>query len=651
MGADSADLTDAGVNEAPTITWKEPADGAVVQIGAPVNFVAQVMDDSSLAVDLVVDVTLTAGSMSDSVFPSAQADGTIAFTLSGLAAGKNTILLTVYDPAGALTEASLTVLVNAAPGAPVVTIEPEGPTTGQALQAVLLAPAVDAEAGPLTVAEHTFQWWRNDKEVKDQVSPKVPAGITQAGEVWTVFVWGDDGSAAGVPAEANVLIDNGAPGPAEIAIKPEDANVASTVECAITKPSVDPEGDPVQYLVRWTLGGVALPEAGTATTVMLATIESGAWKQVVNVKAGDVLGCRVNPTDGASVGVLAEASVKLGGFDACASGYSGCPPNAACTDTDAAEAVCSCLPGYGGPEGTCDDIDECLASTTQCAANSHCFNYEGNYGCVCEPGWQGDGKDGSGCKDVDECAEGLAVCDAAAECTNTMGDYGCVCQPGYSGDGKTCSDVNECANDPAPCDLNAACTNTNGAYTCACKAGWSGDGKTCVDVDECSTGAYTCNPHASCANMNGSYLCKCDVGWLGDGLQCEDVDECKSKADDCHPQATCSNTSGGYQCACKAGWTGQGVGVLGCADVNECQTNQFVCAATAKCVNLDGSYGCKCEFGWVGDGKVCEDLDECKLGTATCHVAAICSNTDGGYTCSCKPGWTGDGKSCTPEGS
>ena len=43
------------------------------------------------------------------------------------------------------------------------------------------------------------------------------------------------------------------------------------------------------------------------------------------------------------------------------------------------------------------------------------------------------------CVDMDECSLDIHMCDSHADCMNTIGDYYCVCNSGYSGDGYHCS--------------------------------------------------------------------------------------------------------------------------------------------------------------------------------------------------------------------
>ena len=683
-------LPDTGSNQPPTLEWLEPEDNAIFQLGEPVTFKAQVADDQTAPADLGVAVTLSNAGAPSSFLPKVSDTGEIAFFSSALPAGKNTIVLRAFDGMGGEAQISRTVLINAAPGAPVVLIEPAHPKTGDDLVAKLVQPALDADSGVLPADKHSFTWLLDNVEVADLKGDKVAAYNTKRGQTWRVVVTASDGMATGVEATDFVTIANTGPTAAAISLSPKAPTVASTVHCELTKAAVDADGDKVSYLTRWTLNGLSLPQAGTATTLALASTQTGAWVPLVEVQQGDVLGCKVNATDGMSVGPLAEVTATLAAHDPCEGGLSGCGADQVCAAGKTAAAVCSCAPGWIGTAEACKDVDECFEGSAVCYGQSTCNNTVGGYGCPCDsgysgdgtakggcvdvdecqtgagtcdlaaectntvgsyacpckPGFAGDGEVSGGCKDIDECEAGLAVCSLAADCTNTVGSYTCECLPGYSGDGKKCSDVDECKTGDFTCDEAAECLNVVGGYLCQCKAGWAGDGKSCVDVDECKIGAYTCDAHATCNNEDGTYQCKCDLGWAGDGKQCVDFDECKAGSATCSEQATCANTTGGYSCTCKAGYSGDG---KTCADIDECAKGTAVCAADATCDNVAGSYACQCKPGFSGDGKVCEDVDECAKGTAKCHSAAICGNTSGGYTCICKPGWQGDGAVCTSK--
>ena len=39
---------------------------------------------------------------------------------------------------------------------------------------------------------------------------------------------------------------------------------------------------------------------------------------------------------------------------------------------------------------------------------------------------------------MDECSEGVHDCSRSADCVNVAGSYACICQSGFQGDGRIC---------------------------------------------------------------------------------------------------------------------------------------------------------------------------------------------------------------------
>jgi len=195
-------------------------------------------------------------------------------------------------------------------------------------------------------------------------------------------------------------------------------------------------------------------------------------------------------------------------------------------DGDGCAADCSATePGWtctGSQPTVCTDIDECVAGTDTCMANSTCANTDGSYDCPCDPGYQGDGR--TGCSDIDECMTDTDNCDLHATCANTVGDFTCTCETGWEGDGTSCADIDECDLGTDDCGAGNLCTNTDGGWDCACENGFDWDGSTCVDIDECAEGLAACDPNATCDNFAGGFNCDCNTGFEGDGLSCTETD-------------------------------------------------------------------------------------------------------------------------------
>uniref|UniRef100_A0A8D8X304 Fibrillin-2 n=1 Tax=Cacopsylla melanoneura TaxID=428564 RepID=A0A8D8X304_9HEMI len=367
--------------------------------------------------------------------------------------------------------------------------------------------------------------------------------------------------------------------------------------------------------------------------------------------------------------------------------------NGTCTNLNGG-FECTCSEGYTpGPLGICEDINECLEMSNQCAFR--CHNVPGSFRCICPYGYS-LAPDGRHCIDVDECRTPANTCKFS--CKNLIGSYMCICPPGYKqthsvsmvtrqhalgaspndvglakASSHDCVDVNECELGIDEC-VNGVCVNLEGSYRCECNPGFklSVDGKKCIDqrVGFC----YRSLSNGRCVLPTGSALllevtrmdCCCTMG-VAWGPQCQmcasrgsqeyteqclesgltvdghDIDECITIPDLCQ-HGKCINTQGSYRCVCNKGYKLY-QGDTKCKDVNECEQYPGICAHT--CTNTEGSYSCGChpgfELSYDGSGS-CVDTDECTTGRHICQQ--ICVNTVGSYSCACKPGYRQDGDHC-----
>ena len=70
----------------------------------------------------------------------------------------------------------------------------------------------------------------------------------------------------------------------------------------------------------------------------------------------------------------------------------------------------------------CRDVNEC-SNPRACEKGYQCRNTVGSYRC----------------EDINECTTERHQCDRNAYCVNIFGGYNCVCNAGYEGDGKRCT--------------------------------------------------------------------------------------------------------------------------------------------------------------------------------------------------------------------
>ena len=192
-----------------------------------------------------------------------------------------------------------------------------------------------------------------------------------------------------------------------------------------------------------------------------------------------------------------------------------------CINTDGSFR-CSCPQGLALDDSgkKCGDRDECAEEPQLCGKGS-CLNTEGSFQCSCEKGYA-PGPQGT-CQDVDECTERGHEC--AFRCHNTEGSYRCVCPYGYqlAPDGRHCRDVDECLTEVNTCKFR--CKNLIGTFVCICPEGFRRVGleDECEDVDECREVPGVCS-NGRCINTEGSFQCECRTGFLpsAQGTECSD---------------------------------------------------------------------------------------------------------------------------------
>lgn len=110
--------------------------------------------------------------------------------------GEQRVLLEARDATGASGQATVDLVVHAAPSAPALAIEPPEPQPGEALQALVLKPPVDPEGEAIT-----YRWaWSVDGAPAGVEAAELPAGSTQAGQRWEVELRAED--AHGLVGEA-----------------------------------------------------------------------------------------------------------------------------------------------------------------------------------------------------------------------------------------------------------------------------------------------------------------------------------------------------------------------------------------------------------------------------------------------------------------
>jgi len=270
----------------------DPAPGDLVDDVVPVRLRGRISDTEDapdqLAVVWTSDVSGELGT------DPADAEG-LAVAEVLLTAGAHAISLSVTDPAGLETTATLELAVNAAPSAPVIDLDPRPATTGDDLVLTFATESAD-EDGPDPV-EHYIVWSRDGEPVSELFGELVvPDDATAKGQEWTVTVSGYDGQSTGPEVSDSVPVVNSPPVADVPALGPIVLTALSTAECTELT-GTDADGDDVVVDVGWWIDGVDIGATGPTL--------SGAFT------AGDSVQCVAIARDDEEAGVPVPSEAKV----------------------------------------------------------------------------------------------------------------------------------------------------------------------------------------------------------------------------------------------------------------------------------------------------------------------------------------------------
>jgi len=182
------------------------------------------------------------------------------------------------------------IVVNSPPRVPRVAIRPVAPLSSDDLHCRLVAPTLDVDKDAL---KHSFEWFKvRGKKAKPAGKAqargfKLPAKQTKKGQNWVCRVRAHDGKAPGEYSLARVQVANAAPAAPQVEIRPADPAADSKLECVITGPAEDPDGDKVKYRFVWTKDGVAQAFAPVTDRVPgRLTREKDIWQCTVTANDG-----------------------------------------------------------------------------------------------------------------------------------------------------------------------------------------------------------------------------------------------------------------------------------------------------------------------------------------------------------------------------
>jgi hypothetical protein len=175
--------------------------------------------------------------------------------------------------------------------APVVSLAPAEPNTGDRLQVELVSPAVLASGE--APAGYRYRWWVDGEERVEFITDSVSSIFTAKGERWEVGVSAfEDSDWEGT---ASVLIVNTAP---SLSISLDPAEPSTNDAVSVIAETSDADGDSVSLSYVWTKNGVETTGIGWALSPDLTEI-------------GDTWSVAVTPDDGEMSGEPRSASFSV----------------------------------------------------------------------------------------------------------------------------------------------------------------------------------------------------------------------------------------------------------------------------------------------------------------------------------------------------
>ncbi len=183
---------------------------------------------------------------------------------------------------------------NTAPVPPKVSMLNTAPTVRDSVSVRIDAPATDVDGDPI---EYRYRWFRNDEALVKWPTSKslLKAFEAKKGDRWRVEVSAFDGELESEPARVELTVQNHQPDPPAVAVTrpaPEPRKVAAKgkapkaaplnttddLHCAVTKPALDPDNDPVSYRYRWYRGETLVPTAADLELLPATmTVKGESW--------------------------------------------------------------------------------------------------------------------------------------------------------------------------------------------------------------------------------------------------------------------------------------------------------------------------------------------------------------------------------------
>ena len=290
VGAICTDSIFYTVGTPPSITIDSPLDGSVFNEGEPISFSATVSDAQEQPDAVSLNWAANGSSISAQ---NATSSGTASFSDATLPFGTYNLVVTATDTDGLTDSDQVNFTINGVPSTPLVSINPNTPTTSDGLNVSIDTPSVDPEGMSPT---YTYEWQLGGQVQTAYTASSLPSSATTKGEQWTVVVTPNDGTADGIPGTATATIGNTAPAVTSVSVTPS-IGLYNDAFVTCLGAATDPDETP-SLSYEWSIDGATV---GTSDTLLLLLTDATPF---------DTLVCTVTADDGTDVDT-ASASVLI----------------------------------------------------------------------------------------------------------------------------------------------------------------------------------------------------------------------------------------------------------------------------------------------------------------------------------------------------
>ncbi|MEO1271158.1 MAG: hypothetical protein AAFX99_23955, partial [Myxococcota bacterium] len=278
------------LDQAPTVRFIQPQNGATVGVGDLVMFQIEVSDDVDAPGELEVELTSSLDGMLGPLTGPDQA-GIAQLTLPGLSLGQHTLTASATDSRNQTGTAILVFNVAQEIGTLNVVLAPPNPTTTDDVVATI-------EPSP-PVGDLTWIWFI-DNMASGFMGPTLDSSNTHRDQVWRVEATLVSDTTVYV-GNATVTIANSAPSISGATVTPEQANRSESFTCAPMEWSDPDVDDPIMPIIQWfrldDAQGVAIPGA------------TGASLSASVLVPEDSVYCTLTPSDGDDQGTMRTSNL------------------------------------------------------------------------------------------------------------------------------------------------------------------------------------------------------------------------------------------------------------------------------------------------------------------------------------------------------